>query len=125
MPTLLAAGPIVRVLACSASIVAACPVPAQCAHQWAPGDGMPGVDGYVNAVIEWDRDGGGPLPRLFVVAGYFPVAGDVVANNIAAFDPVAGTWSALGSGTNGDVHTMTVSANGDLVVGGAFSSAGG
>jgi hypothetical protein len=34
-------------------------------------------------------------------------------------------WSALGTGTNGQVQALTTLPNGDLVLGGFFTSAGG
>ena len=62
------------------------------------------------------------------VGGLFVTAGGVVANNIALWDGTS--WSALGSGIVGNpalfaVTTMAVMPNGDLVVGGMFTDAGG
>jgi hypothetical protein len=61
--------------------------------------------------------------------GGFGLAGGLPANSIARWNGTA--WSALGTGaTNGvgsgnSVLAMTMAANGDLYVGGAFSQAGG
>jgi trimeric autotransporter adhesin len=103
---------------------------AQCQPQWLPGDGVPGVmepggRGSVRAIVNWDPDGAGPATPLLVVAGSFSLAGRVVSNNIAAYDPLLGAWSALGSGTNGVVHALAVLPNGELVAGGEFTVAGG
>jgi hypothetical protein len=97
-----------------------CPDP-----QWLPGEGLPGTDGQVYATAMWDPDGPGPKSPLLVVGGNFAVAGDVVASNIAVYDPVTGAWSALGSGTNNIVWALTALPNGDLVAGGDFTTAGG
>ena len=99
--------------------------PAQCSTQWLPFQGVPGTDGQVSATTMWDPDGGGPMPPVLVVGGLFQFAGTGAASNIALFDPVSGVWSALGLGTNGDVRALTTLPNGDLVAGGAFTSAGG
>jgi hypothetical protein len=98
---------------------------AQCATQWLSGDGTPGTASLVYATTTWDPDGPGPLSPVVVVGGTFPVAGTVMANNIAAFDPVAGIWSALGTGVNNPVSSLTTLPNGDLVAGGSFTMAGG
>ncbi|MEY3162328.1 MAG: hypothetical protein RIT25_2319, partial [Planctomycetota bacterium] len=101
---------------------------AQCAPQWQPGDGVPGVIGgstVVRAVTNWDPDGAGPITPKIVVGGIFSFVGTIAASNIAAFDPATGTWSALGSGTNNEVRALAVLPNGDLVAGGNFTSAGG
>jgi hypothetical protein len=62
-----------------------------------------------------------------VAAGTFSTVGGVAANNIARWN--GSTWSALGSGTGGSgggaVYALTQVGNGDLMVGGAFSVAGG
>ena len=77
---------------------------AQCATQWLPGSGIPGTDGIVWSASMWDRDGAGPMPPSLVVGGEFTIAGTVLANRIAAYDPLSGAWSALGSGMNGYVR---------------------
>lgn len=59
-------------------------------------------------------------PELFV-GGSFGKAGDVNANNIAAWNGVS--WRAVDSGTSGPVYSLKV-YNGQLFVGGKFTSAG-
>jgi len=62
-----------------------------------------------------------------IAGGYFTTAGEVSAINIAAWD--GSTWSPLGTGLTGGIHTPAASAlavyNGKLIVGGHFTYAGG
>ncbi len=95
---------------------------AQCPSGWLPGQGIPGVDGEVRAAVEWDPDGPGPQPALLIVGGYFELAGEVPAKNVAAWDGSA--WHNLGSGVNGAISALAV-YNGKLIAGGFFSNAGG
>ncbi len=80
-----------------------------------------GVNGYVNALhVRPNGD--------LIAAGYFTMAGTLTVNKVARWDGV--TWSALGSGLGNDPVSNEASAlgdlaNGDLVVGGPFSTAGG
>ncbi len=86
----------------------------------------------------WSRLGGGAggvvyalavLPggagEDLIVGGSLLFGGSVAANNIARYNPSTGAWSALGSGTDGDVHALAVLPGGDVIVGGEFSTAGG
>jgi len=54
--------------------------------------------------------------------GYFTTAGGSAANYIAKWD--GRSWSALGSGMNGQVSALAVSGS-DLYAGGYFATAGG
>jgi hypothetical protein len=94
----------------------------ECSFAWKPGQGLPGLDGPVVAVTKWDPDGDGPLPELLVIGGYFSIAGNVVANNIAAWDGTS--WHPLGSGMNDIVWALTV-YNGELIAGGYFTTVDG
>ncbi len=58
-----------------------------------------------------------------IVGGSFLSIGGVPANFIARWD--GAVWSALGSGMNGSVYSLSVLPTGDLVVGGGFTNAGG
>jgi hypothetical protein len=98
---------------------------AQCATQWLSAGSTPGTTWDVNATTTWDPDGAGPLSPRIVAGGEFAAAGNVVANNIALYDPDAGVWSALGTGMNGRVRALATLPNGDLVAGGHFTTAGG
>ncbi|MFN6194561.1 MAG: hypothetical protein ACK5BN_12155, partial [Planctomycetota bacterium] len=98
---------------------------AQCTPQWQPAAGVPGIFGGVSAMAWWDPDGVGPLAPRVVVAGSFSVAGNVVANRIATWDPATGVWSALGAGMDESVLALAVMPNGDLIAGGSFTTAGG
>jgi hypothetical protein len=55
------------------------------------------------------------------IGGWFDVAGDRNANNVAVWD--GETWSTLGSGVDSIVNTIIVNGD-DLYLGGAFSRAG-
>ena len=99
--------------------------PAQCATQWLPGSGVPGIYGQVLATVLWDPDGTGPLPPALVVGGSTWMAGTTVTRGIAAYDFGSRSWSSLGSGIDGDVSALTTLPNGDLVAGGYFATAGG
>lgn len=58
--------------------------------------------------------------------GSFTSIGGVSASNIAKWDISTSTWSALGSGTNGNVNEITIDkTNNILYAGGAFTTAGG
>ena len=70
-------------LAAAVTGVLAARAPAQCATQWLPGEGLPGTNGHVLAVTEWDPDGPGPSLPVVVAAGGFNYAGAVAANFIA------------------------------------------
>ncbi len=98
---------------------------AQCALQWQPQGGLGGVDGAVLASVEWDPDGAGPHTPVIVLGGTFSVAGTASAPNLATFDPATGVWSTLGSGFDGSVRALAVSATGELIAGGSFQTAGG
>ena len=72
-------------------------------------------------------DGSGGGPALYV-AGKFTVAGAIVASRIAKWNGTS--WSALGSGVNATVGTLTVFDDGQgsgpaLYAGGGFTIAGG
>ena len=78
----------------------------------------PSIPGADNAVFAAVVDGSGSL----YIGGNFTVAGGVVANRIAKWD--GSSWSALGSGMNGDVSALAVSGT-NLYAGGWFTTAGG
>lgn len=88
---------------------------------WAEGPPVQGIDGEVFAMVEYNS--------LLIVGGKFTVAGDVIANGIAAWDGVS--WSALGTGFAGDDSDPNVEISslavydGKLIAGGRFKEAGG
>lgn len=94
------------------------------AMPFAGASGPNGADGAIEAITEWDPDGGGPRPAMLVVAGDFTHVQGVAANNIAARDPSTGQWQALGTGTDDQIRALTV-FNGELIAGGLFTHAGG
>ena len=126
MRTILCAGVFVLVLLASASQAAA-----QCNPTWVPGQGVPGVfsrglfQDPVRCLATWDPDGPGPLSNRIVVGGRFSLAGDVHAFNVAEWDPVSESWSALGLSVNETVAACLALPSGDLIVAGDFTVAGG
>ncbi|MCR9243937.1 MAG: WD40 repeat domain-containing protein [bacterium] len=97
-------------------------VSAQCATQWQPGAGFPGVLGRVRAQTMWDPDGAGPVTPRLVIGGDFTVAGTTQARNIAMWDPAAQSWSPLGTGATDDVEALVGLPNGQLIAAGSFRS---
>jgi hypothetical protein len=79
-----------------------------------------GVNDVVNALAVSGNE--------VVVGGAFTSAGGVSANRVARFNTQTNTWSSLGTGSsngvNSDVNALAVVGN-EVVVGGAFTSAGG
>jgi hypothetical protein len=102
-----------------------------CQHVWQPmddaSDSYPGVNGGVNAMVNWDPDGSGPRPPLVVLAGSFSIAGTVVVSNgLATYDPATGAWGELGTGTtNSPISSLVVSPSGQLFAAGDFTTIGG
>jgi len=96
-----------------------------CEPHWLPGDAAPGADAAVYAMTSWDPDGPGPRGALLVAAGDFSVMQGTVASRIAAYDPIANEWMALGSGLSDRVLAVAGLPNGDLVAAGHFLGAGG
>jgi len=88
---------------------------------WTPLAG--GCEGPVYALTQYD-DGTGPA--LFVGGDFNYVDGNVLVKRVAKWD--GATWSALGTGLNGEVRALTVfeeNGSSSLVVGGAFTQAAG
>ncbi|CAN5883833.1 hypothetical protein BH11VER1_BH11VER1_05640 [soil metagenome] len=77
--------------------------------------GVPGSNSYVRAAV---MDASGNL----YIGGAFTFVGTVPVNHIAKWNGTA--WSALGTGTGGNVHALAVSGS-DLYAGGDFTTAGG
>ncbi|MFA6045401.1 MAG: immunoglobulin domain-containing protein [Phycisphaerales bacterium] len=96
-----------------------------CDGTWVPTMGPSGVDGTVYAMAKWDPDGPGPLPEGVLMGGSFAVAGNVVANNIAWWNPQTKDFTALGGGVNGKITTIAIMPDGRVIAGGDFSAAGG
>ncbi|GMU32194.1 MAG: hypothetical protein AMXMBFR20_00670 [Planctomycetia bacterium] len=69
---------------------------AQCEYDWLPGAGLPGVDGGVSSMINWDPDGDGPQSEILVVGGIFEAAGNVLTRHAAAWDGMQ--WRAMDNG---------------------------
>jgi hypothetical protein len=97
-----------------------------CGGEWIQTDppSALGIDGPVNAFASLPPVVANWPPRI-VAGGAFSVAGTVLADNIAVFDPSTVQWSPLGGGTNGTVFAMLTLPDGTLIVGGDFTAAGG
>jgi len=102
---------------------------AQCSTSWLPSLPLPGVDGVVNAITMWDPDGVGPANPVAVVGGRFSIAGSLMTDHLATYDPATGVWSSLGAIAGypwaNEVRALAVMPNGDLVVAGLFATIGG
>jgi hypothetical protein len=103
--------------------------PANCIGEWVPTfGGLSGVQSSVHASVAIQAQvvfDDGSAPALYV-AGDFATAGGHAAPHIARWNGTS--WSALGSGTNGTVLTLTVFDDGTgpaLFAGGTFTNAGG
>ena len=89
---------------------------------WSPVE-FYGPDGTVIGLLTHGSD--------LYVCGWFTGVGEgaSVANHIAKYVPTSDTWYALGSdqdwGTNGLVNAMAMDVDGNLYVGGDFTTAGG
>src|SRR5262245_15836684 len=115
-------------LACASGLVGALHCSAQCSPTWEVGGPLESAfinNGLIYTAAGWDPDGSGPAPPGLVIAGLFSGLSGVAASSIAFFDLATGTWSPLGSGLNGTVWSLGVTAAGELVAGGDFSTAGG
>ncbi|MBS0188350.1 MAG: hypothetical protein JSS51_09790 [Planctomycetes bacterium] len=112
----------VRIWGVVASLLAAMSAARAGCATWLPGAGVAGVNGLINAMTLWDPDGDGPEPTLLVVAGTFTAAGDIAANNIAAWD--GQSWRALGGGITSTSSPTSILAlavyQGQLFAGGSF-----
>lgn len=62
---------------------------------------------------------------LYVGGAFLNLNGIANADYIAAYDLTTGTWSAIGTGTDGEVRTLIVAPDGTLYAGGLFANAGG
>lgn len=81
---------------------------------WTSMSDYPGVDGEVFAMAEFD----GKL----IIGGKFRAAGNILVNNIVAYDGT--NWYPLGLGLNDSVRALKV-YDGKLYAGGPFREAGG
>lgn len=66
----------------------------------------------------------GPDGSVYAV-GNFTTIGGVACTRVAKYNPVANTWSAMGTGLGALGRTVCVAKNGQVYVGGSFTTAGG
>lgn len=88
-----------------------------------------------SAMGQWQAMGTGANVGPVSAIVEMPDGSIIVGGNFAQMGGVANTayisrwngsaWSALGTGTNGQVYALSLAPNGDLYVGGAFTGAGG
>jgi hypothetical protein len=100
----------------------------QCDPTFAAAPSLPGTDLAVRASVSWDPDGPGPAPAVVAIAGRFTIAGNAIASGVAAWDPATGAFAALGPiavNSSNQVNALAALPNGDLVAGGAFTTASG
>jgi Domain of unknown function (DUF5122) beta-propeller len=91
-------------------------VRAQCGAGWIAGEGLPGANDRVNALIT--------MPNGTTVAGgYFSQIGGSAISRVAAWNGT--TWSSLGTGVDGNPRCFTKLLDGSLIAGGNFTSADG
>lgn len=103
---------------------------AQCESMWLPGSSLPGVShasgAIVNAVLNYDPDGPGPLPEVVALGGLFTWAGNSPAAGVVLWNPVDGSWTPLGTELNGEVRALATCPTGtggfDLYASGGFSA---
>lgn len=115
-----------KALATLLSLLSMTTAQAQCDRVWTPASSFPGIaSGTVHAVHGWDPDGAGPQPVRWVFGGAFDSAGTSRAQNLVAHDPTTGAWSDFGLSADGTVRAIATASNGDLVVGGDFTTIGG
>ncbi|MFT4514566.1 MAG: hypothetical protein ACI91B_003277, partial [Planctomycetota bacterium] len=99
---------------------------AQCTTRWLQGDIE--LQGDVFASTLWDPDGVGPLAERLVVGGNFQSLAIGNLHNLAMAEVTTLDWSSsgdLGLGANSHVFALSTMPNGDLVVGGIFSTIAG
>lgn len=111
-------------------LIACASAQSECTREWLAGAPIPGLERMANAatMVPANRSQSG-REELYVV-GFFDVAGGVFAHGVAMWDGFE--WHALGSGVANsapfdsfDVREICVLKNGDVVVAGKFTSAGG
>ncbi|MBL8751952.1 MAG: exo-alpha-sialidase [Planctomycetes bacterium] len=95
---------------------------AQCAPQWAPGFGCPGVNSVVAALAHWDPDGTGPAPAVVAIGGGFQLAGTTPAPGVATWSPSTGSFAPLPAPPASpnaalEVYALAAMPNGALAVG--------
>ena len=117
-----------RILRCLSTLVAlswSTVLVGQCPSLWPSVPGLVGVAGSVQDTLVFDPDGPGPSGERVLVSGSFSVAGTVLADNLAIYDPGTRTWSAFGPGPYPADLELAGDPVTDLYVGGDFTSIAG
>lgn len=95
------------------------PALAQCTTQWRNDGPFAAAGAQVWSVASWDVDGAGPLAAAPVVG-----RGSGSSGSIQRWDAGSNSWVTLGS-TNGRPLCLLAAQNGDLLVGGDFTTVNG
>ena len=103
----------------AATAFCSAPAFAQCTTQWRNEGPFSAPGAQVWSVASWDADGAGPLAAAPVVG-----RGSGGSGTIQRWDAGSGSWVTLGS-TNGRPLCLLAAQNGDLLVGGEFTTVNG
>ena len=80
----------------------------------------PGLSGFPSAMVVDAAN------NLYVGGAFTATTGGAVSlPRVAKWTPSTGTWSALGTGMDGNVGALALDSSGNLYAGGSFSNAGG
>jgi hypothetical protein len=95
---------VAQVLAAATCVLFASPTAsAQCSGTWSSTTSTQGgnlsTNGFVSGSVEWDPDGAGPEPSLYVIGGTFTSIDGVPSSNVAAFNRQTRGWQSIGMGT--------------------------
>ncbi|MFA7253443.1 MAG: fibronectin type III domain-containing protein [Patescibacteria group bacterium] len=99
----------------------------------AGGEATSNIASWNPATSTWSALGSGTDSTVYTLAdfgsslyagGNFSTAGGGAASKVATWNMTAGTWSALGSGVNDLVLSVATDPEGNLYVGGSFTSPG-
>lgn len=83
--------------------------------------GPPNVAGSYNSILAIVED----ATYIYFGGDYLNFDNIASADNIVRYNKSTGVWSALGSGLNGAVQAMTIAPNGNIIIAGIFTNAGG
>lgn len=103
----------------AATALCSAPATAQCTTQWRTDGPFATAGQQVWSIASWDADGAGPLAAAPVVG-----RGSGSSGSIERWDAGTGSWVTLGT-MNGRPLCLLAAQNGDLIVGGSFTTVNG
>lgn len=103
----------------AATAICSAPAIAQCTTPWRNDGPFATTGQQVWSIASWDADGEGPLTAAPVVG-----RGSGSSGSIERWDAGTSSWVTLGT-TNGRPLCLLAARNGDLIVGGSFTSVNG